>query len=94
MRAAALLSAPPARVWATPVASGWFRLRLIDAHTGATFDGAYRDANGPIPRVMDELCAFLRDQHSGRMTRIDVGVIDFLANVMAATGQRLSLIHI
>ena len=25
--------------------------------------------------------------HSGRMTSIDVGVIDFLANVMAATGQ-------
>src|SRR6516165_6499165 len=87
MRAAALLSAAPYRVWATPVASGWPRLRLIDAHTGATFDGAYRDANGPIARVMDELCVFLRDQHSDRMTGIDVRVIDFLANVMAATGQ-------
>jgi uncharacterized protein YcbK (DUF882 family) len=62
-------------------------LRLVDAHTGTTFDGIYRDANGPITRVMDELCVFLRDQHSGRMTSIDVGVIDFLATVMAATGQ-------
>ena len=87
LRAAALLSAAPYRAWATPVASGWPRLRLIDSHTGATFDGAYRDAKGPIARVMDELCVFLRDQHSGRMTSIDVGVFDFLAAVMAATGQ-------
>ena len=82
-----LLSLPAYRAWAMPVVSAWPRLRLIDAHTGATFDGVYRDANGPIARVMDELCVFLRDQHSGRMTSIDVGVIDFLANVMAATGQ-------
>jgi uncharacterized protein YcbK (DUF882 family) len=74
------------------VASGWFRLRLVDAHTGAAFEGIYRDANGPIARVMDELCVFLRDQHSGRMTSIDVGVIDFLANVMAATGQTSAVV--
>src|SRR6516165_11155844 len=92
LRAAGLLSAIPYRGWATPVASGWLRLRLIDAHTGATFDGAYRDANGPIARVMDELCVFLRDQHSGRMSGIDVGVIDFLANVMAATGQTSAVV--
>jgi uncharacterized protein YcbK (DUF882 family) len=92
LRAAALLGVPPYRAWAMPVASGWFRLRLVDAHTGASFDGAYRDANGPIARVMDELCVFLRDQHSGRMTSIDVGVIDFLANVMAATGQTSAVV--
>ena len=92
MSAAGLLSAPPYRAWATPVASGWFRLRLIDAHTGAAFDGAYRDPKGPIARVMDELCVFLRDQHSGRMANIDVGVIDFLANVMAATGQTSAVV--
>jgi uncharacterized protein YcbK (DUF882 family) len=34
----------------------------------------------------------LRDQHSGRMTKIDVGVIDFLANVMAATGQTCAVV--
>jgi uncharacterized protein YcbK (DUF882 family) len=90
--AAALLSAPPYRTWATPTASGWSRLRLVDAHTGTTFDGAYRDANGPIARVMDELCIFLRDQHSGRMTGIDVGVIDFLTAVMAATGQTSAVV--
>jgi uncharacterized protein YcbK (DUF882 family) len=67
-------------------------LRLLDAHTGTAFDGIYRDAQGPIPRVMDELCVFLRDQHSGRMTNIDVGVIDFLANVMAATGQTSAIV--
>ena len=82
----------PYPAWSTPIAPGWPRLRLVDAHTGATFDGAYRDANGPIPRVMDELCVFLRDQHSGRMTSIDVGVIDFLANVMAATGQTSAVV--
>jgi len=92
VRAAALLSMPPYRAWATPLASGWPRLRLVDAHTGTTFDGAYRDASGPIPQVMDELCVFLRDQHSGRMTNIDVRVIDFLAAVMAATGQTSAVV--
>src|SRR6516225_4905432 len=92
LRAAGLLSPIPYRGWATPVASGWLRLRLIDAHTGATFDGAYRDANGPNARVMDELCVFLRDQYSGRMTGIDVGVIDFLANVMVAPGQTSAVV--
>jgi uncharacterized protein YcbK (DUF882 family) len=67
-------------------------LRLLDAHTGATFDGIYRDAQGPIAQAMDELCVFLRDQHSGRMTNIDVGVIDFLADVMAATGQTSAVV--
>ena len=59
---------------------------------GATFDGTYRDAKGPIAQVMDELCVFLRDQHSGRMTSTDVGVIDFLANVMTATGQTSAVV--
>jgi uncharacterized protein YcbK (DUF882 family) len=90
--AAGLLSGPPLRASATPTASGWSRLRLLDAHTGATFDGVYRDANGPIAGVMDELCVFLRDQHSGRMTSIDVGVIDFLTAVMAATGQTSAIV--
>src|SRR5260370_25081388 len=89
---AGLLSVPPYAATATPAASGWFRLRLLDAHTGAMFDGIYRDANGPIARVMDELCVFLRDRYSGGMTNIDVGVIDFLANVMAATGQTSAVV--
>src|SRR5215470_16940793 len=90
--AAGLLSGPPLRASATPSAPAGSRLRLVDAHTGTSFDGAYRDANGPIARVMDELCVFLRDQYSGRMTNIDVGVIDFLASVMAATGQTSAVV--
>ena len=42
--------------------------------------------------VMDELCVFLCDHHSGRMTNIDVGVIDFLASLMAATGQTSAVV--
>jgi uncharacterized protein YcbK (DUF882 family) len=63
------------------------RLRLANAHTGETFDGAYRDDKGPIPRVIDELCVFLRDHHSGEKTQMDVGVIDFLADMLAAVGE-------
>ena len=63
------------------------RLRLINVHTGETFDGAYRDDKGPIEGVIDELCMFLRDHHSGQKTQIDVGVIDFLADVLDAVGE-------
>jgi uncharacterized protein YcbK (DUF882 family) len=83
---AGVLSAP----WlahAAPMVSTGTRLRLVDAHTGTVFDGAYRDAKGPIAHAMDELCLFLRDQHTGGVTNIDVGVIDFLTNLMAAVGQ-------
>jgi uncharacterized protein YcbK (DUF882 family) len=62
------------------------RLRLVNAHTGETFDGAYRDDKGPIARVIQELCVFLRDFHSGVDTEMDVGVIDFLADVLDAAG--------
>jgi uncharacterized protein YcbK (DUF882 family) len=62
------------------------RLRLANPHTGETFEGSYRDDNGPIDRVIDELCVFLRDHHSGQKTQIDVGVIDFLADVLDAVG--------
>jgi uncharacterized protein YcbK (DUF882 family) len=63
------------------------RLRLVNTHTGETFDGAYRNDQGPIKRVIDELCVFLRDHHSGEKTQIDVGVIDFLADVLDAVGD-------
>jgi uncharacterized protein YcbK (DUF882 family) len=63
------------------------RLRLVNAHTGEHFDGTYRDDKGPIDRVMDELFIFLRDHHSGAKTEIDVGVIDFLADVLDAVGE-------
>ena len=91
VNAVGLLSAPYA-AFAAPVVSPRFRLRLLDARTGAAFDGAYRDATGPISRVMDQLCLFLRDHHSGRVTNIDIGVIDFLANVMIATAQTSAVV--
>lgn len=68
------------------------RLRLINCHTGETFDGAYRNDRGPIPRVVDELCVFLRDHHSGEKTQIDVGVLDFLADVLDSVGENKATI--
>ena len=62
------------------------RLKLVNAHTGETFDGAYRDDQGPIARVMEELSVFLRDHYTGEKIDIGVGVIDFLADVMDAVG--------
>jgi uncharacterized protein YcbK (DUF882 family) len=63
------------------------RLRLVNAHTGETFSGIYRDDNGPIPRVMDELSVFLRDFRSGAKIGIDVDLLDFLSGVMQAVGE-------
>src|SRR5215831_3932275 len=63
------------------------RLRLTNSQTGETFEGTYRNDDGPIDRVMEELCVFLRDHHSGEQTKMDVGVIDFLADVLDAVGQ-------
>jgi len=68
------------------------RLSLANPHTGETFSGIYRDDNGPIPRVMDELSVFLRDFHSGEKIAIDVGVLDFLSSVMQAVGQTQAMI--
>src|SRR5216684_4213019 len=63
------------------------RLILTNPHTSERFSGIYRDDNGPIPRVMEELSGFLRDFHSGEKIDIDVGVVDFLSGVMQAVGQ-------
>jgi len=63
------------------------RVRLFNVHTGETFEGTYRNEKGPIARVIDELCIFLRDHHSGEKTQIDVGLIDFLADVLDAVGE-------
>jgi len=62
------------------------RLKLVNAHTGETFNGPYRDAAGPIPAAMEDLSSFLRDFHSGETVEYDVAVLDFLADVMAAVG--------
>jgi len=63
------------------------RLNLKNPHTGETFSGIYRDDNGPIPRVMDDLSVFLRDFHSGEKIGIDVALLDFLSGIMQAVDQ-------
>jgi uncharacterized protein YcbK (DUF882 family) len=68
------------------------RLNLANPHTGENFSGIYRDDNGAIPRVMEELSVFLRDFHSNERIAIDVGVLDFLSGVMQAVGQKQATI--
>jgi uncharacterized protein YcbK (DUF882 family) len=84
--AAGVAAAPPslARAWTLP--QQLRRLDLVNAHTGETFKGPYRDDGGPIAEALEELCYFLRDFHCGERTEIDIGVVDFLASVMEAVG--------
>src|SRR5271166_3242937 len=84
---AAGLAALPSTARAVARPPALRRLRLANANTGETFEGTYRNENGPIATVIDELCVFLRDHHSGEKTQMDVGVIDFLADVLDAVGQ-------
>jgi uncharacterized protein YcbK (DUF882 family) len=63
------------------------RLNLLNAHTGEKFSGIYRDDNGPIPRVMEELSVFLRDFHRDEKIGFDVGVLDFLSGVLQTVGE-------
>jgi uncharacterized protein YcbK (DUF882 family) len=67
--------------------SGGRRLMLKNAHTGETFNGPYRDATGPLPGAVSDLAAFLRDFHADKTGPVDIGMLDFLADVMAATSQ-------
>jgi len=67
--------------------SGGRRLALKNAHTGETFNGAYRDATGPLPDAVSDLAVFLRDFHVDKTGPVDIGMLDFLAAVMAATNQ-------
>jgi uncharacterized protein YcbK (DUF882 family) len=63
------------------------RLKLKNVHTGETFEGPYRDDTGPIPDAIADLVHFLRDFHVNRVGPIDVGTLDFLADVMDAVGE-------
>jgi uncharacterized protein YcbK (DUF882 family) len=67
--------------------TGARRLTLKNAHTGETFSGPYRDPHGPLPDAISDLTVFLRDFHADKCGPLDVGLLDFLANVMAVTGQ-------
>jgi uncharacterized protein YcbK (DUF882 family) len=68
------------------------RLNLLNAHTGEKFSGIYRDDNGAIPRVMDDLSVFLRDFHSGEKIGIDVELLDFLSGVLQTVGENKATI--
>ncbi|HEY1798599.1 MAG TPA: DUF882 domain-containing protein [Stellaceae bacterium] len=63
------------------------RIHLVNAHTNEVFDGVYRNEDGPIPSVMTDLSGFFRDFHADKTHVMDVAVLDFLASVMAASGQ-------
>src|SRR5580700_6968902 len=78
----------PAATRAEPAPPARSRLKLLNAHTGETFDGPYRDDRGPIASAMEDLSLFLRDHYSGKTIGYDVGVLDFLAAVMAAVGAQ------
>jgi uncharacterized protein YcbK (DUF882 family) len=83
---ASFLLAAPSPAWAVPVVEPLRRLRLVNIHTGETFDGSFRDDHGPIATALADLSVFLRDHYSGEKTPIDIGVLDFLASVMGAVG--------
>jgi uncharacterized protein YcbK (DUF882 family) len=68
------------------------RLKLVNPHTGESFSGPYRDDSGPIAGAMAELNIFLRDFHSGAATAMDIGVIDFLADLLATVGAEKATI--
>jgi uncharacterized protein YcbK (DUF882 family) len=68
------------------------RLRLFNPHTGESFSGPYRDGSGPIAGAMADLNVFLRDFHTGAKTVMDIAVIDFLADVLAAVGAERATI--
>jgi uncharacterized protein YcbK (DUF882 family) len=82
----AALAAPAAAPRAEPALPTRRRLKLLNAHTGETFDGPYRDDGGPIAAAMEDLSVFLRDHYSGETIDYDIGVLDFLAGVMEAVG--------
>jgi uncharacterized protein YcbK (DUF882 family) len=67
--------------------TGERRLALKNAHTGETFSGLYRDGHGPVPSAISDLTVFLRDFHADKCGPVDIDLLDFLANVMAVTGQ-------
>jgi len=78
--ASGLLTTPrPMLAW--PAVMPLRRLLLVNAHTGETFSGPYRDDTGPIAMAMEDLSAFLRDHYSGETIAYDVAAIDFLAAV-------------
>jgi uncharacterized protein YcbK (DUF882 family) len=75
-----------------PVPPACRRLRLFNPHTGETFDGAFRDDREPIAEALNDLSIFLRDFHCGERIVMDVGVLDFLASLLDAIGEKEAII--
>ena len=78
----------PSTARAMPVPPALRRLRLFNPHTGETFDGAFRRDRAPIASALDDLSVFLRDFHSGEHIAMDIGVLDFLAALLDAIGEK------
>ncbi|HUB94276.1 MAG TPA: DUF882 domain-containing protein [Stellaceae bacterium] len=68
------------------------RLALKNAHTGETFNGTYSDGAGLLPSAASDLAVFLRDFHVDKQGPVDVAMLDFLADVMAATDQKVATV--
>src|SRR5437588_12758970 len=68
------------------------RLKLKNVNTGETFEGTYRDGEGPIAAAMADLVQLLRDHHVNKTGPLDITALDFLADVMNATGQGGALV--
>ena len=83
--AAGLVLALPAPVLARPSVPR--RLTLHNGNTGENFTGPYRDEKGPLPSALADLKKLLRDHHSGETTPVNLGALDFLADVLDAVGQ-------
>jgi len=49
------------------------RLNLVNAHTGESFSGPYRDDKGPIAGALDELSYFCRDFPCNEKAVMDLG---------------------
>jgi len=63
------------------------RLKLYNVHTGEVFDGPYRGVDGVVSSAAAaDLSQFFRDHHSGVAVPMDIGVIDFLSDVLHAVG--------
>jgi uncharacterized protein YcbK (DUF882 family) len=91
---AAVLLTVSGRAWAgiRPLPSATRRLKLVNAHTGETFDGPYSTGDGVIASAAEELSQLLRDHHSGVAVTMDMQVIDFLWDVLNAVGANAATI--
>ena len=63
------------------------RLNLRHEHTGETFNGPYRDADGLLPDAVADLAQLLRDHRANKVGPVDIATLDLLADLMEAAGQ-------